>query len=83
MRPGRVEVSIDEVVLIGFPPTDRHVLADALQARLADLLSGSDREWAAGDIPAADGGSFPVPQGASPESIGAAVARAICASGPR
>lgn len=40
----RVEFVIDELVLIGFDPRDRHRIADALQRELASRARAADAE---------------------------------------
>lgn len=50
MRPERVEVEIEEVVLHGFLPLDRHSVGGALQAELARLID----EHGLGKVPASD-----------------------------
>jgi hypothetical protein len=39
MRPARIELIIDELVLHGFAPGDRHAIGDAVQAHLESLLA--------------------------------------------
>jgi hypothetical protein len=75
---------IDELVLHGFDPRQRHAIADAVQAELARLLADSLSEP---DAPAAldgdtsharvDGGSFNVAPGALPATTGAGLAAAL------
>jgi hypothetical protein len=40
VKPSRIELHVDELVLHGFPPGDKHRIADALQAELHRLLAG-------------------------------------------
>jgi hypothetical protein len=39
MKPARIELIIDELVLHGFVPGDRHAIGDAVQAHLEHLLA--------------------------------------------
>ncbi len=60
MRPGRIEVEIEELVLYGFPPTQARVVRDAVQRELesfvrdAGALSFADGS----EIGRVDGGQF-------------------------
>ncbi|CAN92250.1 MULTISPECIES: hypothetical protein [Sorangium] len=78
-RPS-VELHIDELVLDGFAPEARRHIGDALQRELLRLLREQPLSTA---IAAYDGlgrldaGTFNADPGASPEQIGAAVARAV------
>jgi hypothetical protein len=53
----RIDVVIDELVLVGFDPRDRHRLADAVQLELERGLAGADLDT----LRAADGWSAPAP----------------------
>jgi hypothetical protein len=39
MKPARIELIIDELVLHGFAPGDRHAIGDAVQAHLENMLA--------------------------------------------
>ena len=39
MKPREIEAQIEELVLHGFPPSERYRIADAMQAELARLLT--------------------------------------------
>jgi hypothetical protein len=41
MKPTRIELIIDELVLHGFAPGDRHAIGDAVQAHLERLLAAN------------------------------------------
>ena len=41
----RIEVLIDELVLYGFEPHERHALGDGLAAELARLLTPDAKTW--------------------------------------
>ena len=78
-RP-RIDVHIEELVLEGFAPADRHRIGDAVERHLARLLAGpgAARQLAGGgEVARLDAGSFRVTRGSTPEAIGAQVARAI------
>ncbi len=75
-----VRLRIDELVLEGFPPGDRHRIAAAVEAELARLFA--ERGVPAGlresiALPRVEGGAFELAPPARPEQIGAQVAGAI------
>jgi hypothetical protein len=79
MRPN-IELHIEELVLHGFAPGDRHCLGEAVQRELARLLAeqGVPSGLAqGGEAPRLDGGSFRIDGGGKPEATGARVARAV------
>jgi hypothetical protein len=70
-RPPDIEVEIDELVLHGFPASQRRAIADAVQAELVTALAGWDPT---GDHAARlDGGSFTVASTAQPTEVGRGV----------
>ena len=78
-RPA-IELRIEELVLHGFAPGDRHRVGAAVERELARLLA--ERGLPPGlvrgaDLSRLDGGSFAVAPGAGAEAIGARVARAV------
>ena len=79
-KPRAVEVHIEELVLHGFQPHERHRIAEAVERELAQLFSNQAppksiaRETHRESV---DGGAFRVAQGAKPEATGAQVARAV------
>lgn len=78
MRPERVELHIEELVLHGFPPRDRYGIAEAIQRELTRLLIEHGVPAAlrqGGDVARLNGGSFEVTLGTSVETIGIQVAR--------
>ena len=80
MKPQRVELEIEELVLHGFAPGDRHRIAGAIERELARLLGEEGVPAAlsrAGSIEQLDGGTFEAKPRAKPESTGARIARAI------
>jgi len=73
-----IEVHIEELVLHGFTPGNRHEIADALQQRLVQLLSGNEFSTGARvDHRAIDAGSFEVASGERGASIGTHVAQSV------
>ena len=80
MRPARIEVHIEELVLHGFVPGDRYRLSEAVERELARLISEQ------GVVPAftqnvedarIDAGAFTVAPGSSSEAVGAQIAQAL------
>jgi hypothetical protein len=78
--PAAVRLHIEELVLHGFAPADRHAIGDAVQQELTRLLR--EHGVAAllargGETERLDAGSFPLAPDARPQVIGAGVARAV------
>jgi len=78
---GDVILHIDELVLHGFAPTDRHRIADAVVGELSRLLGegGLPEAWSAGDrvhVQSVDAGRFEVAPGARADRIGNQIAQA-------
>lgn len=78
------DLRIDDLILHGFRPADRHAIAAAIERELVRLLSAGDLPTALIDGRAAgraayrlDAGSFVVPHDAPPDAVGVQVARAI------
>ncbi|MGE6761508.1 hypothetical protein D7X55_17110 [Corallococcus sp. AB049A] len=80
MRPQRIALHIDELVLHGVPSAHRHRVGEAVREELSRLLaeqglpSGVDAAALASRL---DVGAISVTPGASPEATGASVARAV------
>ena len=75
-----IDLHIDELIVHGFPTTDRAQIAAAVERELARLLAerGVPSGWAQGaDVAQLDSGSFQVVQGAPADAVGAQVAQAI------
>ena len=79
-----IQLHIDEVVLRGFDPRQRHAIADALHSELARLMADSMAEPRANRLavrPAEhrrlDGGAFDLHAGSRPAATGASLAAAI------
>lgn len=74
----RVTLSIDELVLRGFPPIDRHRVGDALAAELTRLLGeGGLPAGAAGGAAAMASLTMRLPADAGPEAVGREIARTL------
>ncbi|MBJ6762767.1 hypothetical protein JGU66_18540 [Myxococcaceae bacterium JPH2] len=80
MRPQRIALHIDELVLQGVPAAHRHRVAEALREELSRLL-GEQGLPAHVDASALASrlarGPLTVTPGASPEAMGTSVARAL------
>jgi hypothetical protein len=80
MKPARVEVTIDDLVLHGFKPGDRYAIAEGLQQELTRLLVEQGVPTAftqEGEVQRLDGGSFPMTPAAKGESVGTQAAQAV------
>ncbi len=79
-RQSPIHLHIEELVLHGFAPGDRHRIGDAVQHELALLFaesqvpSGLTKET---EIDRLNGGTFQMMPGSRPETTGAQVARAV------
>ena len=76
-----VDLHIEELVLHGFPPRDRHRIAEAVRLELTRLLSARGaQQGLAMASPASDriaGGSFKVKADGTPQAAGQEIARAV------
>ncbi|MCC7362774.1 MAG: hypothetical protein IT303_00245 [Dehalococcoidia bacterium] len=74
-----VRVHIDELVLHGFDPHQRHAIANAVQAELARLLAAPFPAPAGGPVAERrlDAGTVSLEPGARPAAAGAHVAAAV------
>ena len=80
MRPGNIELHIEELVLHGFDPGDGRRIGSALEAELTRLLTeqGLPPSLARGaEIEHLRGERFEVTPDTAPEEIGGHVARAV------
>ena len=80
MKARSVELHIEELVLHGFAPGDRHRIGDAFERELARLLAehGVPPSLAEGfESPHLDAGAFNFAPNSGAEAIGAEVARAV------
>ena len=84
MKPSRIELDIEELVLIGFDPRDRYAIAEAMQRELMARLAsdGLSPAWSGADgARVLDAGSVALPARAAPAETGAAIARGISSGG--
>jgi hypothetical protein len=75
-----VKVHIEELVLQGFAPGDRHRISSAVESELARLIrEGGPRAWRQNPpaLERIDGGAFKVEVGAKPQDAGTEIARAV------
>ena len=80
MKPENVELHIEELVLRGFAPGERHRIGEAVERELVRLLDehGVPPSLAQGfEVERLDGGAFEVSHGSKSETVGAQVAQAI------
>jgi hypothetical protein len=78
--PRAVEVHIEELVLHGFAPGDRHAIAEAVQHELAQLIGQGQLPVSHGNpvvLKQIDAGTFQVKAGSRPENSGAQIARSV------
>lgn len=80
MKPARIELHIDELVLHGFAAGDRHAIRDAVQLELTRLFAeqGLDASrLGRGDRVDVNAGEFQVARESRPQAVGAQVAQAV------
>jgi hypothetical protein len=80
-RPRAIEVHINELVLHGFDPADRHQIGEAVRVELGELLAASDVARSIGrgaSIERLEGGS--ITQGPGARSLGQAIGRSVSES---
>jgi len=80
MKPKNIELNIEELVLHGFSPGDRHRIGEAVERELTRLLAdrGVPESLETGrEVASVDGGAFEVAPGSKTEVVGAQVARAV------
>jgi len=76
----RVEVTVDELVLHGFQPSERYAIGDAFQQELERLFAGAGLGPAFrrdAELPRLDAGRVSLSPRAQPASVGTQVARAV------
>ncbi|MBN1428162.1 MAG: hypothetical protein JXB07_07245 [Anaerolineae bacterium] len=79
----RVELVVDDLVLIGCSASERYAIGDAFSSELERMLSGADSRQTfqhSAELPALDAGSIAVSSQRRPGSIGAQVAQAVYGS---
>ena len=75
-----IELVIDEIVLHGFDPRQRHAIADAMTAELTRLLQAQAGQLGAGrsaDVAHANGGTFESPPSRPARATGTGIARSV------
>lgn len=75
-----IEVQIDELVLHGFPATDRYVIGDALTHKLSQLFENNEVDISSTretHIPALNAGQIIIPTNARPTLVGTQIAKAV------
>ena len=75
-----VELHIDELVLHGFAPTERHAIGDTVESELRELLAKQQSlPWSLAncEIDRIDAGEFEIASGAPAQTSGGRVAEAI------
>jgi hypothetical protein len=80
MSQPQIELHIEELVLRGFPLSDRHRFAEALQSELTRLLTEHSKgkiNVRAASIERINAGSFPVANLAKPATIGTQVGQSV------
>jgi hypothetical protein len=80
MKPKNIELNIEELVLHGLSPGDRHRIGEAVEQELTRLLADRGVPQSlerGGEIASVDGGAIEVATGSRAEAIGAQVARAV------
>jgi hypothetical protein len=70
-----VELRVEELLLVGFPPRDRERIGMALERELTLLLQdGEETPRAASEAVAVQAGEVHLPRGAKPGAVGRAIA---------
>ena len=80
MKPKNIELNIEELVLHGFAPGDRHRIGEAVERELIRLLAdrGVPQSLERGrEIGHVDGGAFEVASNSKAQVVGAQVAKAV------
>jgi hypothetical protein len=78
MKPADIQLHIEELMLHGFAPGDRHRIANALQHELARLFAEQGTAVTlAGEVARLDAGAFQMAENASARAIGSQIALAV------
>ena len=80
MKPGNIELHIEELILHGFDSGDRYRIGAAVEAELARLFAEQGVPPSlihGGEVAHLDGGAFEVAPGSGAEAIGDQVAQAL------
>lgn len=79
MKPSRIELHVDELVLHGFAPGDRHAIGEAVERELTRLLAERHVEvpLIASERAHVNAGDVHVAPGSKAPAVGAQVADAV------
>lgn len=84
INPKSIELYIDELVLHGFNPGERHAIAEAIEAQLSQLFAEQLMSQGVpplfsqdGEHARLDAGAFNVAPGSDGNSIGSQIARTV------
>jgi hypothetical protein len=80
MKPYNIELHIEELVLHGFAPGDRHAISAAIQGELTRLFAEQGVHPSlqrSREVEKMDGGAFSMRAGAKAGTIGTQVAHAV------
>ncbi len=80
MKPARVALHVEKLVLHGFAPGDRYRIAEALRCELAKLMSAGELPRSlheSHEVPQINAGAFPLQPGSRPETVGTQAAQSI------
>lgn len=80
MKPARLELHIEELILHGFAASDRYRIGEAVERELSRLFAeqGIPASLIAGlDSPHLDAGAFQVAASSTPSTTGAQLAQAL------
>ena len=80
MKPARIELHIEELVLHGFAPGDRHAIGDAVERELTRLFAEqglASSAMASGERAHVNAGEFHVAPASKAPAVGAQVAKAV------
>ena len=80
MNPARIEVEIGELVLAGFPVSQRHQIGEAVRSEIERLLGASGLPAglsAAGEVDRLDAGRVRLPDGAGAAMTGRRIGGAV------
>jgi hypothetical protein len=79
-RPPAIELHVEELILEGFAPAERHAVADAFERELTRLLTAhglAHTPLAGAEAAQVDAGSVRVSPGGGARAAGAQIARAV------
>jgi len=80
MKPKNIELNIDELVLYGFAPDDRHRIGGAVEQELSRMFDdeGVPEALEGGrEVASVDGGAIELATGSRAEAVGVQVAQAV------